>query len=85
MQHVSGGPTAATFANLYQAGQNVQKHGIMHRLKDDTEGTLVLVGTWEVFIYLRIFWQRYVHSTILKQQLLDILIIYIFLYIIVHK
>ena len=37
----------ATFANLYQTGQNVQKAGIMHRLKDGTEGTLSLVGYWE--------------------------------------
>ena len=45
----SGGlPSSSTFANLYQVGQNVQKHGIMHRLKEGTEGTLVLVGAWEV-------------------------------------
>lgn len=42
----SGGLNA--FANLYQVGQNVQKVGIMHRLKEGTEGTLVLVGAWEV-------------------------------------
>ena len=41
-------PNAATFASLYQTGQNVQKAGIMHRLKDGTEGTLSLVGYWEV-------------------------------------
>ena len=45
-----GLPSAATFASLYQAGQTATKSGIMHRLKDDTEGTIVLVGKWEVFI-----------------------------------
>ena len=52
MKDTSGGlPTAATFTSLYQAGQTVQRHGIMHRLKDGTEGTIVLVGTWEVLKY----------------------------------
>ena len=47
----SGGlPSAAAFASLYQAGaQTGHKHGILHRLKPDTEGTITLVGYWEVY------------------------------------
>ena len=58
----SGGlPTAATFANLYQVGQKVDKSGIMHMLKEGTEGTLALVGTWMVinvkhFIGVYVLW-----------------------------
>ncbi len=43
-----GLPSASTFTSLYQTGQNIQKHGIMNRLKDGTEGTISLVGDWEV-------------------------------------
>ena len=45
----SGGmPSADTFTSLYHIGQNVQKVGIMHRLKDETEGCISLVGYWKV-------------------------------------
>ena len=45
----SGGVGASTFANLYSAGQIAQKStGIMNRLKEGTEGTITLVGYWEV-------------------------------------
>ena len=41
-------PSASTFTNLYQTGQNIHRTGIMHRLKDGTEGTITLVGAWQV-------------------------------------
>ena len=48
-------PSASTFANLYQTGQNVKKTGIMNRLQDGTEGTITLVGAWEVVCNLNMF------------------------------
>ena len=52
MGDTGGGMTdgMAAFINMYQVGMNVQNTGIMHRLKEGTEGTITMVGTWEVIL-----------------------------------